>query len=377
MTGSVDPLRFEVQARSGAARTGVLRVRGRQLLTPAFLPVGTYGSVKGMAPAELSELGAGMLLANACHLNDRPGADVVAALGGLHRFMGWDGAILTDSGGFQIFSMLDIAKLDDEGVSFRSPLDGRALRLGPRSVVEIQLQLDSDIAMVLDHCPPLPAAPGLLETAVRRTSAWAAAARAHHAQHSRKGQSLFAIVQGGLDDDLRERSAAELVDLDFDGYALGGLSVGESRDELGRALTRYASLLPESKLRYVMGIGRPLDVLRAIAAGLDVFDCVFPSRNGRHGSVFVEGGIIHLKNRRFREDPAPILEGCDCPACAEGWSRGVLRHLIMASEPLGRRLCTAHNLRVLHRLVAGAREAIERDEFAAFLQEHEAIAARV
>ena len=208
-----------------------------------------------------------------------------------------------------------------------------------------------------------------------RTTAWARRAREHHARHSEKGQALFAIVQGGLDDALRARSAAELVDLDFPGYALGGLSVGESRDELGRALRSYAPLLPGGKLRYVMGIGRPLDVLRAIGAGIDVFDCVFPSRNGRHGSVFVDGGILHLKNRRFRDDTAVIDPDCDCPACAGGWSRGVLRHLIMAKEPLGRRLCSAHNLRVLHRLVAAARDAVLADRYDEFLAEHEARAA--
>ncbi|GJM20274.1 MAG: queuine tRNA-ribosyltransferase [Planctomycetota bacterium] len=366
-------LEYTGEAQCGAARAGRLRVRGRELLTPAFLPVGTYGSVKGMAPHELSELGAGMLLANACHLHDRPGEHTVAELGGLHRFMGWDGALLTDSGGFQVFSMLDIAELDDQGVSFRSPLDGRKLRLGPVEAADIQLALDSDIAMVFDHCPPLPASRDLLELSVRRTTDWARRAQAHHARHNPRGQAQFAIVQGGLDDELRARSAAELIELDFPGYAVGGLSVGESRAELALAMTRYAPLLPEHKLRYVMGIGGPADLLAAIAAGFDVFDCVLPSRNGRHGTLFVPGGNIHLKNSRFRADREPIEAGCDCPACAGGWSRGVLRHLIKAGEPLGRRLCTAHNLRFLHRLVARAREAVVAQRFDAFLADERAV----
>lgn len=360
-------LQYHAEVQCGRARAGRLTVRGRALDTPAFLPVGTYGSVKGMAPDELAALGAGMLLANACHLHDRPGEHTVAELGGLHRFMGWDGALLTDSGGFQVFSMLDIAELDDEGVSFKSPLDGRALRLGPVEAADIQLALDSDIAMVFDHCPPLPAPRALLELSVRRTTNWARRAQEHHARHNPRGQAQFAIVQGGLDDELRARSAAELVELDFPGYAVGGLSVGESREELAAAMQRYAPLLPEAKLRYVMGIGGPRDLLAAIAAGFDVFDCVLPSRNGRHGTLFVRGGNIHLKNRRFLTDRAPIEECCDCPACAGGWSRGVLRHLIKAGEPLGRRLCTAHNLRFLHRLVGRARAAIVEQRFDAFL----------
>ena len=359
---------FVTESRCGAARTGSLTVRGKRLATPAFLPVGTYGAVKGLHPDQLADLGAGMILANACHLLDRPGADLIATLGGLHRFMGWDGLILTDSGGFQVFSMLDIGSLDEDGVTFRSPVDGRPLRLGPDEMVDVQLQLDSDIAMVFDHCPPLPASRALLETAVDRTTRWAARARERHAGKGR-GQAQFAIVQGGLDDDLRARSAEDLVALDFDGYALGGLSVGEAPTELQTAVRRYAPLLPDEKVRYLMGVGRPEDVLVAIAAGVDVFDCVYPTRNGRHGTVFTKEGRIHLRNRRFRELDAPIDEGCDCPACTR-WSVGALRHLIMAGEPLGRSLCSAHNLRYLHRLVDGARTAIEEDRFDAFLVEH-------
>ncbi len=350
---------YDLEAQCGAARAGTLTVRGKSLATPAFLPVGTYGAVKGLFPSDVREQGAAMVLANACHLHDRPGADTIAALGGLHAFMNWDGLILTDSGGFQVFSMLDIAVLDDDGVTFRSPLDGRPLRLGPDEVVDIQLALDSDIAMVFDHCPPLPASRGLLETAVARTTAWAKRAVLRHNQHNAKGQALFAIVQGGLDDELRRRSAEELCALPFDGWAAGGLSVGEGPEALAGAVHRYAPLLPSDRLRYLMGVGRPDDVLEAIAAGFDVFDCVYPTRNGRHGSVFTrEEGKVHLRNRRFRDRRDVIDASCPCPACAGGWSVATLRHLVMAQDPLGRALCSLHNLRYLHDLVAGARAAI-------------------
>ncbi len=362
-------LSFSVESRSGAARTGHLRLRGRDLQTPAFLPVGTYGAVKGVAPETLEDVGAGMILANAFHLHDRPGEATVAALGGLHRFMQWDGLILTDSGGFQIFSLLDIAAIDDEGVTFHSPVDGRRRRLGPREVVDIQLALDSDIAMVLDQCPPLPSSPRQLETAVRRTTRWAETARRHHQEQSGAGQALFAIVQGGLDDDLRRRSIDELCALEFDGYALGGLSVGEGSAALQAAAMRYAPLLPPDRLRYLMGVGRPADVLAAIAGGIDVFDCVLPTRNGRHGTLFTSEGTVHLRNSRFRELRGPIEADCDCTTCAR-WDVGVLRHLIMVGEPLGRSLCTVHNLRYLIRLVEQARQAIEEDRLDALLQAH-------
>jgi len=351
-------LAFALRARCGAARAGTLTVRGRALATPAFLPVGTYGSVKGVPPATLRAIGAGMLLANAAHLHDRPGADVVGDLGGLHALMNWDGPILTDSGGFQVFSMLDVARLDDDGVTVRSPVDGRALRLGPETMVEVQARLDADVAMTFDHCPPLPAGRPLLATSVRRTIAWARRAREHHLRAGACGQAQLAIVQGGLDDRLRAECAEALVAMDFPGYAIGGLSVGEKTADLHGAMARYAPLLPAGRPRYLMGVGHPRDVLAAIDAGFDLFDCVLPSRNGRHGTILTEAGWMHLRNSRFRRDTAPLEEGCDCPTCREGWSRGALRHLVMAGEPLGRSLGTIHNLRVLHRLVETARAAI-------------------
>jgi len=372
VSGGPRAAEFTLAGRCGEARAGVLSVRGRTLDTPAFLPVGTYGAVKGVPPALLAEQGAGMLLANACHLQDRPGADVVAELGGLHRFMNWNGLLLTDSGGFQVFSLLDISELDEDGVTFRSPIDGRALRLGPREAVDVQLLLDSDIAMVFDDCPPLPCERGRLLQSVERTTRWAALAQAAHRQRSARGQALFAIVQGGLDDALRARSAHELVALDFDGYALGGLSVGEENSDLRAAMARYAPLLPADRVRYLMGIGQPRDVLAAIAAGIDMFDCVLPTRNARHGALFTSpaagagAGTINLRNQRWRRERAPVDPGCDCPACRD-WSAGTLRHLLTSGDPLGRLLCSLHNLRFMHRLVGAARQAILDGTFADLL----------
>jgi queuine tRNA-ribosyltransferase len=357
-----------VEGRSGRARAGTLRLRDHTVATPAFMPVGTYGSVKGVHPDDLRAVGSSILLANACHLHDRPGEGVVSELGGVRRLMGWSGPVLTDSGGYQVFSMLDVAKLDEDGVSFRSPIDGRALRLTPESVVDVQLALDSDVAMVLDHCPPLPATAKALEQAVSRTTRWARRARAHHAAADSRGQAQFGIVQGGLDDALRARSAEELVGVGFDGYAMGGLSVGEGSEALQAAAGRYAPLLPEHEVRYLMGVGRPQDVLAAIAAGFDLFDCVLPSRNGRHGTVFREHGVVHLRNSRFRGALGPLDESCDCRTCAE-WDIGTLAHLVRAGEPLGRSLCTIHNLRFVHRLVERAREAILADALPSLLSE--------
>jgi len=345
---------FTQLARAGCARAGVLRVRGKECPTPAFLPVGTYGAVKGVPPDLLARLGTRLVLANACHLHDRPGADVVARLGGLHRLMGWDGLILTDSGGFQVFSLLDSARLDDEGVTFRSPVDGRELRLGPRETVDVQLLLDADIAMAFDHCPPLPAAPELLALSVERTTRWTRLAAERHRARCVTGQAFFGIVQGGLDDGLRERSACGLRELDLDGYALGGLSVGEPNAALQAALPRYAPLLPADRVRYLMGVGRPADVLAAIAAGFDVFDCVLPTRNARHGTLFTRTGLVHLKNARWREERGPVEEGCDCPGCTQ-FPAGALRHLFTTGDPLAVALVSAHNVRCLHRLVADAR----------------------
>lgn len=333
--------------------------------TPAFLPVGTYGAVKGIAPEELKLLGTQMVLTNAFHLHDRPGEDVVHDLGGIHQFMHWDGLILTDSGGYQIYSLEKNIKLDDEGVTFPSPVDGRPLRLTPEDSMGVQLRLDSDIAMAFDHCPPLPSPPKEVEAAVERTTQWASRCRDYHSEHNAGGQALFGIVQGGLDDNLRARSAEGITALGFDGYAIGGLSVGESTESRTRATTNYASLLPPSKIRYLMGVGHPRDIITAISAGFDIFDCVYPTRNGRHGSVFIDEGVLHVRNEANKGRPGPISQDCDCPACLH-WDVGAIRHFLMAGEPLGQSLCSAHNLRYLHRLVSRARQAILDGKFADF-----------
>jgi len=289
--------------------------------------------------------------------------------------MGWTGLILTDSGGFQVFSMLDRARLDEDGVSFRSPVDGRALRLGPREAVAIQRRLDSDIAMVFDDCPPLPAAPERLRQSVERTTRWATLARQAHLAENPRQQAQFGIVQGGLDPELRRRSAAEICALGFDGHAVGGLSVGESRAELHASAAECAPLLPADRVRYLMGVGHPEDVLAAIAAGFDLFDCVLPTRNGRHGKVFTGTGSTNLRNAALRDEAGPIEADCDCPACLR-FPVGALRNLLLAGDPLARSLCSLHNLRHLHRLVAAARDAIVADELPAFLAARRSAAVR-
>jgi queuine tRNA-ribosyltransferase len=353
--------RWTCAARCGAARAGTLTVRGRSVSTPAFMPVGTYGAVKGLMPDVLSHVGTHLLVANACHLHDRPGADVVAALGGLHRFMAWDGLLLTDSGGFQVFSMLQIAQLDDEGVTFRSPIDGRSLRLGPLEAVQVQLQLDADIAMSFDHCPPLPASPELLALSVERTTRWSALARARHAERNAAGQALFGIVQGGLDDALRERSAREIVALGFDGYAVGGLSVGEESAELRAALGPLRAAAARGQVRYVMGVGAPATCAPpSRPASTSSTACSPRATAARHG--LHRGGPLNLRGTRHRLQAGPLEPGCDCPACTR-WDVGALRHLFVSHDPLAGALCAAHNLRHLHRLVEQARREIVAGEF--------------
>ncbi len=327
------------------------------------MPVGTKASVKSVDPDELRALGAEIVLANSYHLHFRPGEEPVEELGGLHGFMGWPGPILTDSGGFQVFSLRDtLLAVDEEGVTFRSVYDGDAVRFTPEIVAEIQRRLGSDIAMCLDVCPPAGAARGELERAVELTSLWAR--RQRNAPRA-DGQLLFGIVQGGTDEELRRRSAEELGALELDGYALGGLSVGEERSAMLEATGFSAPLLPAEKARYFMGIGDPEGVLEVIERGIDMFDCVLPTRTARTGSALTWAGRINLRNARFARDRRPLEEDCDCPACRR-FSRAYLRHLVNQQELLGLRLLSLHNLRFLIALVAGAREAIVRGEFARY-----------
>ena len=354
---------FTVTATDGAARAGTLRTGHGEVRTPAFMPVGTKAAVKTVDPDELRTVGAQIVLGNTYHLHFRPGADVIAEVGGLHRFMGWDGPILTDSGGFQVFSLRDtLLAVDDDGVTFRSVYDGTPERFAPESVARIQAQLGSDIAMCLDICPPAGVPRAELEEAVRRTTLWAMRQRA---AERTPGQLLFGIAQGATDRDLRLQSIEEIVALDFDGHALGGLSVGEDRQTMFETTAWAAPLLPADRPRYFMGIGDPEGVLEVIERGIDMFDCVLPTRVARTGSAITWGGRLNLRNARFARDPRPLDARCKCPACTR-FSRAYVRHLVNQQEVLGLRLLTLHNLRFLLELTAGARAAIERGELTSF-----------
>jgi queuine tRNA-ribosyltransferase len=354
---------FALRATDGAARAGVLSTAHGDLRTPAFIPVGTKATVKTVDPDELRTLGAEIVLCNTYHLHFRPGADTIAALGGLHCFMGWEGPMLTDSGGFQVFSLRDtILARDDEGVTFRSVYDGRPARFTPELAARVQAQLGSDIAMSLDVCPPAQSPREELAEAVRLTTRWAKRQRAYDRA---PGQLLFGIAQGAADPELRRRSIEEITALDFDGYALGGLAIGEPRPVMFETTAWAADLLPEDKPRYFMGIGDPEGILEVIERGIDMFDCVLPSRTARTGSALTWEGRLNLRNARFARDPAPLDESCACPACAR-FSRAYIRHLVNQQELLGHRLLTLHNLRFVLDLVAGARAAIERGELGAY-----------
>jgi queuine tRNA-ribosyltransferase len=357
---------FAVDATDGAARAGILRTAHGDVPTPAFMPVGTKATVKTVDPDELRAVGTTILLGNTYHLHFRPGDGVIAELGGLHRFMAWDGPILTDSGGFQVFSLRDtIVSTDDDGVTFRSVYDGAAARFTPELVAEIQRNLASDIAMCLDICPPVDVPRKVLAEAVRRTTLWATRQRA---TARADGQLVFGIAQGGSDRELRRRSIIEIVELDFDGHALGGLAIGEDRSLMFETTAWAAELLPSGKPRYFMGIGDPEGVLEVIARGIDMFDCVLPTRTARTGSALTWQGRLNLRNARYARDPRPLDDGCPCPACAR-FSRAYLRHLVNQNELLGLRLLSLHNLRFLLQLTADARAAIEAGGFEAFKAE--------
>jgi queuine tRNA-ribosyltransferase len=357
---------FELQATDGAARTGVLSTAHGEVRTPAFMPVGTKATVKGVDPEELRSLGAEIVLCNTYHLHFRPGPNLIAELGGLHSFMAWDGPILTDSGGFQVFSLRHtIVKRDEEGVTFRSVYDGDLARFTPELAAHAQAQLGSDIAMCLDVVPPPGVSTQDLEQAVGLTARWAK--RQKEAERA-PGQLLFGIAQGGTDPELRRRSVEEIVALDFDGYALGGLAIGEPRDVMFDTTAWAADLLPRDRPRYFMGIGDPVGILEVIERGIDMFDCVLPTRNARTGSALTWEGQLNLRNARFARDPRPLDENCACPACAR-FSRAYVRHLLSQREILGPRLLSLHNLHFVLDLVAGARAAIERGELRSYKEE--------
>jgi queuine tRNA-ribosyltransferase len=347
-------LRFTVSHRDGAARRGTLGLAHGAVDTPAFMPIGTYGAVKGVSPVELRALGTQILLGNAFHLWLRPGLEVLAKHGGLHRFMGWDGPILTDSGGFQVFSLDTLRKVGEEGVVFASPVNGDRLLLTPEESIRIQRVLDADIAMVFDECLAHPATQKRAEHSMRLSLRWAE--RCKHA-HAGNPNALFGIVQGGMYERLRDESLAGLLRIGFDGYAIGGLSVGEPRAERRRILRHCAPQLPEDRPRYLMGMGTPEDLIEAVQAGMDLFDCVLPTRNARNGWLFTRFGDVKIRNARWRDDSAPLDEACACYAC-RNFSRAYLHHLQRVNEMLGARLNTLHNLHYYQALMAELRAAI-------------------
>ena len=361
---SVSTFRFHLDAvdPGSSARVGRWETPHGVVETPAFMPVGTLATVKGLTPEQLKQSGAQMVLSNTYHLALRPSADVVAELGGLHKFMGWNGPILTDSGGFQVFSLASMRKIDDEKVVFRSHIDGSLLELSPEQAVRIQEQLGADVIMCLDECPPHDAPPEKLLAAVDRTTLWATRCKA---AQRRSDQALFGIVQGGTDRALREHSAEGLLPLDFPGYAIGGLSVGEEPEAMYATLDYTVPLLPSDRPRYLMGVGRPIDILEGVLRGVDLFDCVMPTRNGRNAMAFTSQGGLKLRNLKHRTDPGPLDPECECPVCRQ-FSRAYLRHLFIAGEMLGPILLSLHNLAYYQRMLRDLRAAIRRGEAGEF-----------
>ncbi|MCP1374380.1 tRNA guanosine(34) transglycosylase Tgt [Dyella lutea] len=360
-------LTFDLKATDGAARRGQLTFARGTVQTPAFMPVGTYGSVKAMTPRDIVDIGAEIILGNTFHLFLRPGLEIVEKFGGLHRFIGWNKPILTDSGGFQVFSLAHKRKLAEEGVTFASPVDGSKVFLSPEVSMKIQTVLDSDIAMIFDECTPYPATEKVAAESMELSLRWAERSRRAF-DDLKNPNNLFGIVQGSVYEPLRRRSAEGLVAIGFDGYAVGGLAVGEPEAERNHTLDFTVSLLPPDKPRYLMGVGRPEDIVEAVRRGIDMFDCVMPTRNARNGFLFVPEGTLRIRNAKFAMDTRVIEEGCDCYACANGFSRAYLRHLDRCNEILASQLATMHNLRHYQRLMAGLRAAIEAgtlDDFTA------------
>ena len=358
-------MNFELLATDGAARRGNLALAHGTMPTPAFMPVGTYGTVKAMAPDELVALGASTVLGNTFHLWLRPGLEVIAAHGGLHRFMGWAGPILTDSGGFQVFSLGDLRKISEEGVRFASPINGDRLFLTPEESMRIQHVLNSDVVMIFDECTPYPADLATAAASMRLSLRWA---RRSRDEHDRLGNSnaLFGIVQGGMHESLRDESLAGLADIGFDGFAIGGLSVGEPKEDFARILAHVAPRLPTQQPRYLMGVGTPEDLVFAVGQGIDMFDCVMPTRNARNGWLFTRHGDVKIKNARYKSDTGPLDPTCGCDTCRK-FSRAYLHHLHRTGEILGARLNTLHNLFYYQTLMAEMRAAIESRRFADFV----------
>ncbi len=362
-------LRFDVLQTdsSSSARRGRLTTPHGVIETPVFMPVGTRAAVKGMTVDQLQGLGTQILLGNTYHLQLRPGAELIERLGGLHAFMGWPGPILTDSGGYQVFSLSELADIDDDGVSFASPVDGAPLRFTPASATRIQNRLGADIIMCFDQCPPYPCDRDDVVAAVERTIRWAAECRDAHARPDE--QWLFGINQGGVHADLRRQCAERLAEIDLPGCAIGGLSVGESHEQMIATVEQVCPILPADRPRYLMGVGTPRDILAAVLRGVDMFDCVLPTRNGRNAFAFTAGGSVRLRNARYRDDSAPLEEGCDCPTCSRH-SRAYLRHLFKTGEMLGPILVSLHNVRFYHRFMDRLRALIEAGRPATIIDDY-------
>jgi len=357
---------FDLKATDGTARRGQVNTAHGSIQTPAFMPVGTAATVKAMLPESVKATGAEILLGNTYHLMLRPTAERVERLGGLHKFMNWSGPILTDSGGFQVMSLSELRKLDENGVTFQSHIDGSKHTLTPERSIEIQHMLDADITMCFDECPPFPCEKNEVQRATELSMRWAK--RSKDAFVQREGYGLFGICQGGVHDDLREQSAKALVDIGFDGYAIGGLAVGEGRERMFDALDLTTPHLPTDKPRYLMGVGKPEDIVGAVARGVDMFDCVLPTRSGRTSQAWTHRGPVNMRNARHTDDPRPIEEGCTCPACKDH-SRAYIRHLIQSKEILGAMLLTWHNLHYYQVLMSEIREAISENRFEDFQRE--------
>lgn len=361
-------LAYEVTARDGAARRGRLATAHGVVNTPAFMTVGTAGTVKGLTTDQVAQSGAEIILGNTYHLMLRPGAERVAALGGLHKFMNWPGPILTDSGGFQVMSLEDLRKITEEGVTFRSHLDGTPHNLTPERAMEIQELLDADITMVLDECTPFPATEKEARESMERSMRWAARCKA--AFTKRPGYGLFGIVQGSVYPELRRQSASTLKEIGFDGYAVGGLAVGEGQEAMFETLDATVPELPAGQPRYLMGVGKPADIVGAVKRGIDMFDCVLPTRSGRTGQAFTRRAVLNIFNARHRDDPRPLDPDCPCPSCTD-YSRAYLHHLFKAKEMLGPILLTRHNLHYYQQIMAGLREAIEGGRLEDFVADFE------
>jgi queuine tRNA-ribosyltransferase len=358
-------MKFKVTQTDGKARRGQLTFDRGVVETPAFMPVGTYGTVKGMTPEELKNTGAHICLGNTFHLMLRPGTDIIKMHGDLHDFMHWDKPILTDSGGFQVFSLGDLRKITEEGVTFRSPINGEKIMLTPEKSIEVQRDLGSDIVMIFDECTPYPASVEEARTSMELSLRWAKRSKDAHGDSE---AALFGIVQGGMYEDLRDISLKGLLDIGFDGYAIGGLSVGEPKEDMIRVLDHTAHKIPDDKPRYLMGVGKPQDIVEAVRRGIDMFDCVMPTRNARNGHLFVTEGVIKIRNAKYKTDTTPLDENCDCYTC-KNYTRSYLHHLDKCNEILGAQLNTIHNLRYYQRVMEGLRNAIAENTLDEYVEE--------